>query len=130
MRVRTYRNLNNGMISIMCDQTKRIVGHSTYIELQNVEFKVNESGRQRVIRHRRKNAHAFAIGDIIVAEGLVAYKERSACLSEPNTSHEMTIPLRYNPYESGSFLDASLAPRSTAKACRIFHDGKIFATAE
>jgi hypothetical protein len=37
--------------------------------LSNVVFKVSEVGRQRVFKEKRKNAHAFAVGNILSLNG-------------------------------------------------------------
>lgn len=59
-KVQVYRNLNNGLLSVM--QDGRVVGHVASVNLLNVTFKVRRGGRQRVLTERRKNVHAFAQG--------------------------------------------------------------------
>ena len=35
------------------------------VRLSDVEFRVRESGRQRMLRERRKNVHAYAVGHLV-----------------------------------------------------------------
>jgi hypothetical protein len=65
-----YRNLNNGSISLRQKVGKSwlVVGHTKNLVIQNPIFTVSESRRQRVIRDRRKNVHAFSCGILIGQE--------------------------------------------------------------
>ncbi len=60
--VEVYRNLHNGMLSIRDVKTRRVIGHAGFVALENVQFKVSEAGRQRVLMERRKNVHAVVRG--------------------------------------------------------------------
>lgn len=65
-KVRVYYNLHKKCLSI---QTKTIAGwrvtdYTDNICLKDVEFKVSESGRQRVLKQKKKNVHAFVIGTV------------------------------------------------------------------
>lgn len=61
--VRVYKNLNNGMMSIQ--QNGKVVCHTDYVTLRDVFFKVNETSRQRAIRDKQRNVHAFACGLVV-----------------------------------------------------------------
>ena len=65
-----------------------IVGHAKNICLQNVSFKVSEAGRQRVIKERQKNVHAFVVGFVV------------DCIESDNTTGRA---ISYNPYKQGFF---------------------------
>jgi hypothetical protein len=90
MRVKVYFNLHKKVWSILHMTPKgwRLWGHSPRVQLANVTWKVSEAGRQRVLRERRKNVHAFAIGTL---------------LDNENAPEGEFKPVRYNPYECGSF---------------------------
>lgn len=65
-RVRVYRNLNTGTLSL---QEKRngswkVTRHPKSIALKNVRFHVNEAGRLKVIETGQKNVHAFVEGEL------------------------------------------------------------------
>ncbi len=58
--VEVYKNLHRNCWSV---RQKGIVRFHTYaIALKQCQFKVSESGRQRVLREKRKNVHAFIKG--------------------------------------------------------------------
>lgn len=56
--------------------------------LLNVRFKVNESGRQRVLREKQKNVHAFVVADRV----------------EDLATSETLRQVSYNPYKNKSFM--------------------------
>jgi len=91
-RARIYRNLNNGRMSIQVKVGKswKVVGHIVDAVLQDVQFRVSEAGRQRVIRDGCKNVHAWG-------EGIL--------LGEFDESIIAPINLAYNPYQNETFLE-------------------------
>lgn len=88
-RVEIYRNLHkNGVVySIRDCKTRRVIGYTKDIVLKNVEFKVNQTGRNRVLKEKRKNVHAVIRGIPIPSGG---------------TSHSGRL-ITYNPYLSNQF---------------------------
>ena len=62
-QVMIYKNLHNGLFSVK--QGGLVVAHIDSVFLASVSFKVNESGRIRVIREQKKNVHAFIVGYIV-----------------------------------------------------------------
>ena len=70
MRVRVYRNLNKGGISIQCKTENgwRVCDYTHHVVLENCTFKVLESGRQRVLRTQQKNVHAWVEGDLVAKD--------------------------------------------------------------
>lgn len=86
--VRIYKNLHNGLFSIK--QKELVVAHVRTFEITNVDFKVNESGRQRVILEKKKNVHAFVCGRLL----------------KVNAEYEIKpylVKVTYNPYQRGCF---------------------------
>lgn len=63
-RCRCYYNLHKHCLSIQTRTPKgwRVSYYTNSINLKDVSFKVNETGRQRVIREKRKNVHALIEG--------------------------------------------------------------------
>lgn len=61
-RVRVYRNLHNGRISVRA--AEGVIYHAFNIILSDVKFQVWKSGREKVLREKKKNVHAFAVGTI------------------------------------------------------------------
>lgn len=60
--VKIYRNLSSKCYSIQQDNL--VKAHVHAIVLQDVQWTVSQAGRQRVLRDKQKNVHAFAVGRI------------------------------------------------------------------
>ena len=104
MRVSVYKNLHNNLFSV---KTKNVIGHTDYLILTNCEFRVQEKGRQRVIKEQRKNVHAYIKGDVVSGNIKGDYDEIS-----------------YNPYKNASFMVRG-EPIYTAKLV-LFRDKKVY----
>lgn len=90
MKVFVYWNLHKKMWSVKAlegPDKGRVIDRVNEITLANVEGKVSEAGRQRVLREDRKNVHAGIVGyttitasferDMIVGFGdLITYNPR------------------------------------------------------
>ena len=63
-RVRIYFNLHKKVWSIKDKKTNLVLGWTDKIRLIDCEFKVYESGRQRVLKERKKNVHAYVDGTV------------------------------------------------------------------
>lgn len=85
--VMIYKNLHNGLFSVK--QGGLVVAHIESVLLANVSFKVNDSGRNRVIREQKKNVHAFIIGYILNVNNTPASLLKRA--------------ITYNPYKFNYF---------------------------
>lgn len=109
LKVFIYRNLHfDGHVYSIKSLTgltrNRVVGHAKGILLQNVEFVVNEKGRQRVLKEKRKNVHAGIVGEII---GLHDYRPRmpsSLSSNDPWNDQIQGFNVNYNPYLYSSFI--------------------------
>lgn len=65
-KVRVYRNLNKKCLSVQSwveGKGWRVTDHVRRIFLNNASFKVNQAGRKRVLEQKRKNVHAYVIGE-------------------------------------------------------------------
>lgn len=106
---RVYFNLHKRRLSI---QEKRInasgklvwkvVRHAKMIILKDATFKVYESGRQRVIKEKKKNVHAFITGYQI-----------STLIQE-----DMQRAF-YNPYKYSSFVNENEEPIHSASLALV-----------
>lgn len=103
-RVRVYFNLHNRLFSVQ--HKGRVVAHVPEVSLEDVNFRVNEAGRQRVLEEQRKNVHAFVEGKFKhVPEGDI-----------PMLPHGV----KYNPYKYESFVRAhDETPIFAAKAATL-----------
>lgn len=109
-RVRVYRNLHKNALSLQ----RRIPGvgwrvseHAPEVTVRNAEFNVNQAGRERVLKEKRKNVHATVTGTPMAAEDAVEPTER----------------VRYNPYEDPTFVDEAGEPVHRASVARIAPSG-------
>lgn len=96
MKVALYFNLHKKCFSVKAleGSTKgRVIDHVDDIVLKNVTFKVSQAGRNRVLREKRKNVHAFVIGETVEVSELFALDSSCACI------------VQYNPYVAGYFCD-------------------------
>jgi hypothetical protein len=67
MKVKVYFNLHRKLFSVVAlegERKGRVIAHKTHLRLANAQFKVSEAGRQRVLREKRKNVHAFVVGEL------------------------------------------------------------------
>jgi len=62
MIVDVYWNLHKKCWSVRDVQTGRVVAHEASVVLMDCKFVVQPGGRQRVIREKRKNVHAWVRG--------------------------------------------------------------------
>ena len=99
-KVYVYRNLHKHQLSIQ--QQKLIVGYAEGVILTDVEFRVRESGRQRCLREKQKNVHAFAIG---LLERTFGVSE----IDEYSTFFDIAAAYRvtYNPYRQNCFYNVA-----------------------
>lgn len=104
-----YKNLHNGLWSIKCKKTGLVVGHAEAIIMQDVQPKVSEAGRRRVLATRSKVVHAYIAGDILHTFGFTSFRGRNysqtKCKAPLNLS-SMTPreDITYNPYQHSEFV--------------------------
>ena len=65
MKVFVYYNLHKHTWSIRNVSTGLVIGHSDTVLLANVQGKVSQAGRERVLRDKRKNVHAGIVGELV-----------------------------------------------------------------
>lgn len=62
-RVHVFRNWKQNCYSIM--QHGVVVASARQVRLGDVEFRVRETGRERMLQRQKKNLHAYAIGRLL-----------------------------------------------------------------
>jgi hypothetical protein len=92
-KVMVYRNLHKDTFSIQ--YKSRIVLYADYVKLNDVEFRVRPGGNEKVGREKKKNVHAFVIGDL---EDYCEYP----CGDIPNEPNDNIVT--YDPYKYKSFV--------------------------
>ena len=88
--VRVYRNLHNGKLSVQVRQDGKwkVHTHVDDIALDDPQFKVSQKGRERVLREKSKNVHAFVLGNVADHSSF-----------DPESARQVT----YNPYKMEHF---------------------------
>ena len=114
MKVRIYYNFRKKIFSVQekVNGSWKVTEYTNDIFLRNVEFKVSEAGRQRVLKDKRKNVHAFILGERFpfIPKSFVYRDEVS-----------------YNPYKGENFIVISeQKPLDWAKYVAIV-GGKVIA---
>jgi len=112
-----YRNLHRGNFSIQSynDIKKgfRVTDRGSSMLLFNVDFRVSENGRQKVIKEKRKNVHAFVLP--------TSY---SHLTGEVKTEHLREI--YYNPYKYSSFVYKDTEEVAEDVSIMLAHDNKLY----
>lgn len=62
-RVMVYYNLHKETFSI--SYLGKVIMHADYVKLEDVEFRVRPGGKEKVRDEKRKNVHAFVIGNLL-----------------------------------------------------------------
>lgn len=110
MRVQVYWNFNRKVWSVRDARTRRVIGHASELLLSRCTMKVSEAGRQRVLREKRKNVHAYIEGFLETMR--------------PTATWE---PIGYNPYKGETFtLRESGCPIVASALAKFDPDGKAF----
>ncbi len=92
-RVMVYYNLHKHTFSIK--YKNKVILHSDYVRLGDVEFRVRQGGKLRIRREKQKNVHAFVIGN------LLDYCQHP-CDNIPPEPNDNIVT--YNPYKYDSFV--------------------------
>ena len=91
MKVAVYFNLHKKTFSVKALEGAnkgRVVFHSDNVTLTDAIFKVSEAGRQRVLQEKRKNVHAYVIGQLQSLDDVRVVGEK----------------ITYNPYLYNTFV--------------------------
>ena len=59
-KVQAYRNLHKKCWSVR--HKRKVVSHEAHVFLVHAKFHVSQAGRERVVREKRKNVHAWVEG--------------------------------------------------------------------
>lgn len=88
-KVRVYFNLHKKVYSVQDRKTGLVIAHLDKLTLKDVKYNVREGGRQKVLKEKRKNVHAFIEGTI--------------CCPVELLKGEL-FGVTYNPYKYDSFI--------------------------
>ena len=109
-KVEVYFNLHKKLFSVRDCKTGRVIDHTNHIAIANPQFVVRKAGRERVLRERKKNVHAFVRGYILP-------EDDEACARNYFHTVFHGKEVTYNPYKWDSFVvkDISDSGYVTAK---------------
>lgn len=91
MKAYIYFNLHKKLFSVKVGGI--VVAHVDRVHVVDPIFKVSEAGRQRVLREKRKNVHAYVVADW-----------HNVHMRFPNTSDKWKA-VSYNPYRAAHFYE-------------------------
>jgi len=97
MRVEVYFNLHKKLFSVRDCKTGRVVHHTHLIWIEDPVFVVRKAGREKVLREKKKNVHAFVRGTWFKVQSDL---DVSRLIDHQACSDEVT----YNPYKYDSFV--------------------------
>jgi len=63
MKVSVYFNLHKKCWSVR--HRGRVISHADRVEILDPRFRVSRAGRERVLREKKKNVHAFVVGELV-----------------------------------------------------------------
>jgi hypothetical protein len=87
MKVKVYRNLHKQCWSVKHKQ--KVIARKYILTLSNATFKVSQTGRNRVLKEKKKNVHAFVCGELVEV-----WSEEFG----------VAVEVTYNPYKYDSFV--------------------------
>ncbi len=117
--VRVFKNLKHGCYTIM--QDGRVRASAKQVRLLDVEFRVRESGRLRMVREQRRNVHAFAVGQL----SDYVHPSESRCLEWLSGRG-----VYYDPYRYAFFVDRETSvPVESARVAQFDEQGVIYRAA-
>ena len=117
LKVMVYYNLHKKTFSIQ--HKGLVVAHADYVKLNDVEFRVRKTGKEKVRDEKRKNVHAFVVGKL---EDFCKYP----CENLPEESEGNIIT--YDPYKYDSFVykDSGEPIQNATEVEMINRRNKIF----
>ncbi len=122
MRVAVYRNLNKDMYSVQCREGKlygKVIAHCDAIDLIDPQFIVRETGRQKVIETRKKNVHAFVVGQLAAASNWQPQYDIGGWPAKMDHDDTMFADfVSYNPYVYKTFVYSGLHGPEPVRSAR------------
>lgn len=106
-----YRNLHKKTYSIK--QKNKVIGYGTNFTLWNCKLIVSKLGRERVLKTKRKNVHAFIEGFLIKAVD--------------NLKNKLYVEqIKYDPYQHDYFFRVLTKEKIEQAECVLLHDSGAY----
>jgi len=87
MKIQVYFNLHKRKLSVR--HKGKVIEHASQVLLKNATFHVQPAGREKVLREKRKNVHAYVSGERVCVASFSSKAEHIA----------------YNPYKWKTFVN-------------------------
>lgn len=117
--VRVIRNWKHDCYTIL--QNGRAMASARQVHLADVEFLVRESGRNKMLRERKRNVHAYAVGRLID----YTHPDEARAIGEIGGR-----AIVYHPYRAAAFIDVETeAPVNVASDVHFQEDGVFYRAA-
>jgi len=97
MKVAAYWNLHKNIFSIQSREKEnygKVIAHKTSVAIASPKFVVRQTGREKVLKEKSKNVHAFIVGHLLGNEEYIIKSGSSKLIT-------------YNPYKFNSFVTVS-----------------------
>jgi hypothetical protein len=108
-RVQVYYNLHKKCLSVR--HKGKVIEHAQEVTLTDARFHVQQAGRERVLKQKRKNVHAYVSGEL---------KETFWFTQAPKYIWTAKQRVTYNPYKYKNFVDKeTLKPVASAEVVHI-----------
>lgn len=121
--IEVYFNLHKKVFSVR--QSGLVVKHIDIIIIKDANFVVSQAGRERVLREKRKNVHAFVRGKVCYNENFSKGSSKWANTLLGNyEAGNLVKTAHYNPYKTKTFVDSDNNPVTSAKTVYMVIDEK------
>ena len=108
-RVQVYYNLHKKCLSVR--HKGKVIEHAQEVTLTDARFHVQQAGRERVLKEKRKNVHAYVSGKL---------KETFWFTQAPKYIWTAKQRVTYNPYKYKNFVNKkTLKPVASAEVVHI-----------
>jgi hypothetical protein len=108
-RVQVYYNLHKKCLSVR--HKGKVIEHAQEVTLTDARFHVQQAGRERVLKEKRKNVHAYVSGKL---------KETFWFTQAPKYIWTAKQHVTYNPYKYKNFVNKkTLKPVASAEVVHI-----------
>ena len=140
MRVRVYYNLTRAVWSIKAMEGPfygKVIAYADEVTIDDAHTVVSQAGRERVLREKQKNVHAYIDGTLNTVEGL-EMRKYAVDLGGLETEERPWMPsgrqqVRYNPFQVAHFYwdhDGESTEYQTLDRVLMTADRKVFAIGE
>ncbi len=107
-----YRNLHTGTFSVK--HKGKVIAHPKSIVALDVEFRVSQKGRAKVLAERKKYVHAYVVCDSWFDESM----------ESPSSGHLTEV--LYNPFKYRAFVNSVTEQPQGNVGAALLTDGKVF----